>query len=50
MALVENLTPGVLGLVYSLVYNAMYMVPEMLITATAAVLMGRVTQIVTKVS
>ena len=50
IALVEGLTPGVLGLVYSLVYNAMYMVPEMLITATAAVLMGRVTQIVTKVS
>ena len=50
MVLVENLTPGALGLVYSLVYNAMYMVPEMIITATAAVLMGRVHQIVTKVS
>ena len=50
MALVEGLTPGVLGLVYSLVYNAMYMVPEMVITAMAAVLLGRVHQIVTKVS
>ena len=50
LALVENLTPGMLGLVYSLVYNAMYMVPEMIITAFVAVLMGRVHQIVTKVS
>ena len=50
MALVENLTPGALGLTYSLVYNAMYMVPEMVITAMAAMLLGRVRQIVTKVS
>ena len=50
MALVQNLTPGVLGFVYSLVYNAMYMVPEMVITAVAAILISRVPQIVTKVS
>ena len=50
MALVQNLTPGVLGLVYSLVYNAMYMVPEMVMTAVAAILIARVPQIVTKVS
>ena len=50
LALVEKLSPGALGLTYSLVYNAMYMVPEMVITAVAAVLMGRVHQIVTKVS
>ena len=50
MALVKNLSPGALGLVYSLVYNAMYMVPEMVITAMAAMLLGRVRQIVTKVS
>ena len=49
MTLVENLSPGVLGFVYSVVYNAMYMIPEMLITATAAVLISRVPQIVTKV-
>ena len=48
--LVESLTPGMLGLAYSLFYNAMYMVPEMIITAMAAMLMGRVHQIVTKVS
>ena len=50
MALVEKLSPGVLGFTYSLVYNAMYMVPEMIITAMAAMLIGRVHQIVTKVS
>ena len=50
MALVENLSPNMLGLVYSLVYNAMYMVPEMIVTAMAAMLIGRVHQIVTKVS
>ena len=50
MALVEKLSPGVLGFTYSLVYNAMYMVPEMIITAMAAMLLGRVHQIVTKVS
>ena len=49
-ALAENLSPTVLGLVYSLVYNAMYMVPEMIITAMAAMLISRVPQIVTKVS
>ena len=50
MALVEKLSPGVLGFTYSLVYNAMYMIPEMIITATAAMILGRVHQIVTKVS
>ena len=50
MTLVENLSPNMLGFTYSLVYNAMYMVPEMIITAIAAMLIGRVHQIVTKVS
>ena len=50
MELVEKLSPGMLGLTYSLVYNAMYMVPEMIITAIVASLLGRVPQIVTKVS
>ena len=49
-ALVEALNPGMLGFVYSLVYNAMYMVPEMVLTAFAAALIARVPQIVTKVS
>ncbi len=48
--LVQSLTPGVLGWVYSLVYNGMYMVPEMILTALAALLIARVPRIVAKVS
>ena len=48
-SLVASLSPNVLGFVYSLVYNGMYMVPEIILTAIAAVLLGRVPQIVTKV-
>ena len=49
-SLVASLSPDMLGFVYSLVYNGMYMVPEIILTATAAVLMARVPRIVTKVS
>ena len=42
------LSPELLGLVYSVVYNGMYMIPEMIITAIAAVFLGRVTQIAQK--
>ena len=49
-SLVENLGPKMLGFVYSLVYNGMYMVPEMILTAIAAVLIARVPKIVTKIS
>lgn len=48
-SLVASLSPNVLGFVYSLVYNGMYMVPEIILTAIAAVLLGRVPQIVKKV-
>ena len=48
--LVESLSPGMLGFVYSLVYNGMYMVPEIILTALVAVLLARVRGIVTKVS
>ena len=48
--LVENLSPAALGLVYSVVYNAMYMVPEMILTAIMAVLIARIPRIVTKIS
>ena len=44
-ALVERLSPGLLGLVYSVVYNGMYMIPEMLLTAVAAVLLARIPRI-----
>ena len=49
-ALVDSLNPQMLGLVYSLVYNAMYMIPEMIITALAALLVSRVPRIVAKIS
>ena len=49
-SLVESLSPTALGWVYSLVYNGMYMIPELVITAVAALLLGRVKTIVTKVS
>ena len=49
-ALVERLTPEALGWVYSVVYNGLYMVPEMILTAMAAVLLARVPGVVKKVS
>ena len=49
-ALVESLSPAALGWVYSLVYNGMYLIPEIILTAAAALLLGRVKAIVTKVS
>ena len=48
--LVESLSPTVLGLVYSVVYNGMYMVPEMVFTAAAALVIARIPKIVTKIS
>ena len=49
-SLVASLSPGMLGFVYSLVYNGMYMLPEICITAAAAALLSKVPGIVTKVS
>ena len=46
--LVERLSPDALGLVYSAVYNGMYMLPEMLLTAVAAILITRIPGIVVK--
>lgn len=48
--LVEALSPEMLGLTYSAVYNGMYMVPEMVFTAIAAVIIARIPGIVKKVS
>ena len=50
MGLVENLSPVALGWVYSIVYNGMYMLPEMLLTAAAALLVAKVPGIVKKQS
>ena len=49
-SLVETLSPELLGFVYSVVYNGMYMIPEMIITAVVALLLARIPKIVTKVS
>ena len=48
--LVASLSPAVLGIVYSIVYNGMYMIPEMIITAVVAFLLGRVPKIAEKVA
>ena len=48
--LVEALSPEGLALAYSAVYNGMYMLPEMVFTAIAAVILARVPKIVAKVS
>ena len=46
--LVAKLSPELLGFVYSVVYNGMYMVPEMILTAIAAVLLAKVPAIVSQ--
>ena len=48
--LVEKLSPVALGLVYSVVYNGFYMIPEIICTAIVSVLLARVPKIVTKVA
>ena len=48
--LVESLSAEMLGLVYSVVYNGMYMIPEMVITAAVCLVLARIPRIVTKVS
>ena len=48
--LVRSLSPELLGWVYSIVYNGMYMIPEMILTAAAALLTARIPGIVKKVS
>ena len=43
--LVQNLSADLLGWVYSIVYNGMYMIPEMILTAAAAMLVARIPRI-----
>ena len=49
-ALVQSLSPELLGWVYSIVYNGMYMIPEIILTAAAALLIARVPQVAEQVS
>ena len=48
--LVEAMSPTVLGIVYSVVYNGMFMIPEIIFTVIVALVLARVPKIVTKVS
>ena len=48
--LTAALSPEVLGLVYSVVYNGMYMIPEMIFTAIAAVIIVRIPKVAVKAS
>lgn len=48
--LVETLNPTALGILYSVVYNGMFMIPELVFTAIVALIIARVPKIVTKVS
>ena len=50
MKLVEFCSPQGLGFLYSAVYNGMYMLPEMAITALGAFLIGKVSAVTRKVS
>ena len=44
--LVQTLSPGALGWTYSIVYNGMYMIPEMILTAAAALILGKMPKLV----
>ena len=48
--LVESLSAQLLGLLYSVVYNGMYMIPEMVFTAIVAIVLARIPRVVVKVS
>ena len=48
--LTQSLSPQGLGWVYSVVYNGMYMIPEMILTAGAALLLTRIPGAAEKIS
>ncbi len=48
--LVSSLSPAALGLTYSVVYNGMYMIPEMILTAIVAALIARNPKICCKIT
>ena len=49
-SLVASVNSGVLGLLYSVVYNGLNMIPEIIITAVTALLLARIPKVVTKIS
>ena len=48
--LVENLSPEVLGFVYSVVYNGMVMIPEIILTAVMSLVIARIPGVVAKIN
>ena len=48
--LVQSLSPEMLGLTYSVVYNGMYMIPEIILTAIVSLVIARIPGIVKKVN
>lgn len=49
-SLVASVSPGALSWIYTIFYNGVYMIPEIILTAIVALLLERVPKIVTKVS
>ena len=49
-SLVDALSPNALALLYSVVYNGMYMIPEIILTALVSLLIARTPHVVEKVS
>lgn len=45
-SLVQSLNPTALSIIYSIVYNGMYMVPEMIVTTIAALCISRIPKVV----
>ena len=48
--LVQSLSPEMLGLTYSVVYNGMYMIPEIILTAIVSLVIARIPGIVKKIN
>ena len=48
--LVENLSPEMLGFTYSVVYNGLFMIPEIIFTALVSLVIARIPGIVTKIN
>jgi len=48
--LVQTLNPVLLGVLYSVVYNGMYMIPEIVLTVIVSFVLARIPKIVTKIS
>lgn len=48
--LVESLSPTGLGLAYSAVYNGIFMIPEIVLTAAVSLIIARIPRVVTRIS